>query len=233
MGLLLLTLRVSVIESGMFLAQQQQNNNAGDGAGGAGGAAGAHVYLPSELPKGDLTMLFKPRERLLKYIRCVLVGIPNWYVIGILGSFSPELSHALGTTGEVQVGTTILVMYLGLSLGDAMCGFLSQFLRSRKRPILIFILATAFMSYVYLLNEGSTTSSFYVVVFFLGISNGYWVTVCTACAEQFGINMRNTVATTVPNMIRGSAILSTQSFRILHKGGMDLRYGDSLHCKDT
>ncbi|HQF42712.1 MAG TPA: hypothetical protein PK073_07335 [Ignavibacteriaceae bacterium] len=107
--------------------------------------------------------------------------------------------------------------YTGLIFGDFISGFLSQILKSRKKVVSIFILLTAIFVMVYLFSQGFTTFQFYALCVILGISIGYWAVFITTAAEQFGTNLRSTVATTVPNFIRGSVIPITLSFELLRQ----------------
>ena len=68
---------------------------------------------------------------------------------------------------------------------------------------------------------------FYVVIFLLGIAQGYWAIFITTASEQFGTNLRATVTTTVPNFVRGSLVVMTlawksmaESMGILHSAMM-------------
>src|SRR6185437_4075116 len=62
----------------------------------------------------------------------------------------------------------------------------------------------------------STASQLYLVSIVLGIGAGFWTIFVTTAAEQFGTNIRATVATTVPNMVRGSlAVIVTPIFEWL------------------
>lgn len=49
----------------------------------------------------------------------------------------------------------------------------------------------------------------------MGLGIGYWATFVTISAEQFGTNLRATVATTAPNFVRGALIPSTMLYGIL------------------
>jgi hypothetical protein len=51
------------------------------------------------------------------------------------------------------------------------------------------------------------------LVFLLGATTGYWGLFATIASEQFGTNIRATVATTVPNFVRGAVIPITIAFR--------------------
>ncbi len=189
LGLLLLFTRVSVMESGIFLKVKQQN-----------------------VERGNFLTLFTNHERLKRFVSCILIGLPIWYVIGILITFSRELAPAIGVVGPVMVGDAVMYSYLGLAAGDLSSGLLSQWARSRKKIVLMFILLTLVFVLLYLYSPVKTSSFFYFSCFCLGFGVGYWALFVTIAAEQFGTNLRSTVATTVPNFIRGTVVPITLAF---------------------
>lgn len=189
LGLILLVARVSVFESGIFLKIKEQ-----------------HVE------RGNFFQLFNQKQRLIKFIGCILIGLPIWYVIGILITFSPEFAKAMNITGVVA-GDAVMFSYIGLAAGDMSSGLLSQIIRSRTRAVFLFILLTLVFILIYLYAPISNSIQFYVICFLLGFGIGYWALFVTIAAEQFGTNLRSTVATTVPNFIRGTVIPLTLLFQ--------------------
>ncbi len=195
LGILLLILRVSAKESGMYKALDVHRSS-----------------------KGNFTSLFTNQKRLLKYLQCILIGISLWFVIGVLITFAPEFARYLHVqdADTIAAGKAIAWAYAGLVIGDMSTGLLSQYLKSRKKVMALFLTLSLVMIYVYLHAEGISNTQFYLLCFFLGFTNGYWVIFVTIAAEQFGTNIRATVTTTVPNFVRGSLpliILSYQFFR--------------------
>lgn len=189
LGLLLLLLRVGVLESGMFQSLQHKN-----------------------VRKGDFFMLFSNRKYFLKYIKAILIGLPTWYVIGILISFSKEFGTHMHIQGTVDPGKAVMYAYVAISIGDILVGFLSQALQSRKKAVFIFYGITA-LSIVWFFNlQGQSVNMLYLVAAILGFGTGFWAIFVTMAAEQFGTNIRATVATTVPNMVRGSLVLVSLLF---------------------
>ncbi|WP_242926127.1 MFS transporter [Pontibacter vulgaris] len=192
LGLLLLFLRIGVFESGMF------NNLKGTG-----------------VTRGNFLSLFTNAARFKKYIKCILIGIPIWFVVGILITFSPEFGKALGITAPVSAAKAISFCYLGLTFGDFASGYLSQRFRSRRYIVLAFLLLAALAIAAYLLGRGFSLSTFYTLCVALGFAGGYWAVFVTIAAEQFGTNIRATVTTTVPNFVRGAVVLLTLAFSAL------------------
>lgn len=195
LGLLLLVLRVSVKESGMFKALEQSNAS-----------------------KGKFLSLFTDRNRFVKYMRCILIGIGLWFVVGVLITFSPEFAKYLHVqdADTIAAGKAIAWCYFGLVLGDMATGLLSQKLRSRKKVMAVFLSLSLVVIFIYVHAVGISAAMFYGLCFLLGFANGYWVIFVTIAAEQFGTNIRATVTTTVPNFVRGALpliILSYQFFR--------------------
>ncbi len=191
LGLLLLLLRVGTIESGMFKSMQDK-----------------------EISRGDIKILFNNKERFLKYLNCILIGVPIWYIIGLLVANSQEVFAVdLNIQGQVINGKALMFAYLGLSFGDLVSGLLSQFLRSRKKVVFIYLAFTALLMFYFLfLMKGSSVEHYYLISFLLGTASGYWAIFVTIASEQFGTNIRSTVTNTVPNFVRGSVPLITSSF---------------------
>jgi len=188
MGFALLALRIGVYESGMFEQVKQ---------------IGAS--------RGNVLQLFNRWDRARKYFAVILIGVPIWYVIGILITFSPELGRALGMSETPSAGRAVMFAYLGLAFGDIGSGFLSQWIGSRKRVVLGFQLLTALFVGVYFILAPFTLTAFYTLCVALGFSVGYWAVFVTVASEQFGTNIRATATTTVPNVVRGSVVLLTSS----------------------
>jgi len=177
----------------------------------------------SDVLRGNFLMLFNDLKRFLKYLRCILIGLPTWFVIGILVSFSPEFANELKIVGAVTTAHAIAFAYLGITFGGFASGFLSQQMRSRKKIVFAFLLFTLVCIAAYLLARGCSDGTFYLVILMLGFGVGYWTVFVTIAAEQFGTNIRATVATTVPNFIRGSLVLITWMFNCLrHQAALNL-----------
>ncbi|MBU3740767.1 MAG: MFS transporter [Candidatus Kapabacteria bacterium] len=191
MGLALLVTRVYVAESGMF-----------------------KKTAASDVARGSIGMLLRNR-RWAPYLSSVAIGVPIWYVIGILITFSPEFTKASGSSDVVVGGQGVMWAYVGLSAGDLVSGLVSQWLRSRRRAILVFLLLTSACIVWYLLAPQKSAAITYVMCACLGFCVGYWAVFVTTAAEQFGTNLRATVATTVPNVVRGSLVPAVLLFSSL------------------
>lgn len=194
LGLVLLVLRLSVAESGMFKQLR---------------------HGPAQVSRGNFLMLFTSLARFMKYVRCILIGLPLWCIVGILVAFSPEISRALNVQGEVKVAQAVAFMYLGITFGGFASGYFSQLFHSRRKILYLFLLFTAAAIGAYFFCAGQSNGTFYLVVLLLGFGVGYWTVFVTIAAEQFGTNIRATVATTVPNFIRGSTVPLTLAFNYL------------------
>ena len=188
--MVLLVLRAKLFESGMYKS----------------------VLAKTEIRRGDFIGLFTHRKRFLKYLRCILIGLPMWFVVGLLIMLSPEFAVYLGVKGNITAGNSIMFCYIGLTIGDLASGFLSQILGSRKKIIFFSLLFVSAMVLVYLNSFRISSGMFYLLCFVLGIFIGYWAVFVTIASEQFGTNLRATVTTTVPNFVRGSVVLITLSF---------------------
>lgn len=197
LGLILLLLRIGVYESGMFKNMAK-----------------------TEVKKGNFLMLFS-KKRGLKYLNCILIAVPVWFVVGILIGIAPEFGKALQAKDLLENGKGVMFAYIGISLGDFLTGALSQVFKTRKKIVFVFLTLTFCSMLFFLFSTGWTSTNFYTFCFCIGIFTGYWVVFVTIAAEQFGTNLRATVATTAPNMVRGSLILVTILFLWL-KGMMGI-----------
>ena len=194
LGLALLVLRVSVFESGMFRQVQAQ----------------------AGVARGNFLSLFTNPVRLGKYLRVLLIGVPLWFVVGILVTLAPEFGRALGLTGPVTAGLAVFWCYFGLVFGDFLSGALSQLWHSRNKALQVFLGFCAVLVGVYLFGtQGASPAVFYGVCFVLGLSVGFWALFVTVAAEQFGTNLRATVATTAPNFARGAVVGLVPAFKYL------------------
>lgn len=167
------------------------------------------------MKRGQFLSLFTHKKLFSRYVKAIVIGMPLWYVVGVLVMFSPEFASALSLQGEVSAGAALMYCYIGLSIGDLASGYLSQKMRSRKRAYFLFMLLSLASVLFYFMLEGASVELFYGCVFFLGVFCGYWALFITMAAEQFGTNIRATVATTVPNFVRGSVVPITSSFMLL------------------
>jgi putative MFS transporter len=193
LGLALLVLRISVFESGMFKSLRE-----------------------SPVKRGNFLQLFTRRDLFSRYIKCILVGLPTWFVVGILVTLAPEFSKNFGMTDVVTTGgKAIMWCYTGLTLGDLSSGLLSQYLKSRKKALLAFHLFSLGTILFYLTSGNISQDFFYFKIFLIGFGVGYWAVFVTIAAENFGTNMRATVTTTVPNFARGALVPITMFFKSL------------------
>jgi len=196
LGIALLVFRISVSESGIFKEVKSNQN----------------------ISRGNFLSLFTQRERFVRFMRCMLIGSPTWFVVGILVTLAPEFAAVKGLEG-VTGGNAIAACYTGLILGDILAGVLSQYLKSRLKVMWIFLVADLFAVLYYLTSDFSSPAMMYFAHFLLGISAGFWVIFVTIAAEQFGTNLRATVATSVPNFARGMLVPISMSFKYLKDPG--------------
>lgn len=188
MGLLLLLLRVKVFESGMFENIKHQ-----------------------KVDRGNVMMILSDGKRLAKYLQAIIIGLPIWFVVGVLITFSPEFGQAKGLTG-VDAGKAVMLAFSGQVFGDIFSGLLSQSFQSRKKIVALFIVLSFAMVSFYLLVPMESNFLFYTACALMGFCNGYWTLFITIAAELFGTNLRATVATTIPNFVRGATIPLTSLF---------------------
>lgn len=192
LGVALLLLRVGVIESGIF----------------------KEVANKKHVQRGNFLSFFTNWNRFVIYMKCIGIGLPTWFCIGILTYLSNEFGQALGITEKVDPGLAIMWAYIGISVGDFFSGFISQAMHSRKKAIAV-MMAFALIGVVVLLFTPTVKSAsmYYAICCWLGLGTGYWAMFVTVGAEQFGTNLRATAATTVPNMVRGTVVLMTTLYK--------------------
>lgn len=197
MGLALLFLRVGVLESRLYDKAKEV-----------------------DIPLGNFFMFFNKRERFFRYLRGILIGLPVWYIIGVLISFSDEFAKAFGIANFDQP-TALMLQYAALAVGDMSAGFLSNYLKSRKKTLLIYYGITAvFILLFFLLRGGGTATSLYLLCMGLGFGSGISVLYITMSAEQFGTNLRATAAISIPNLVRGCLPLILLLFQALRSRGV-------------
>ena len=192
LGIMLLVLRISVSESGIY---KQVKTNTG-------------------ISKGNFFALFTNWDRFSRFLRCIFIGTSTWFVVGVLVFFAPEFGRAKGLDG-ILASNAIAICYIGLILGDLVSGLMSQWLRSRIKVMAIFLSLDVLAILAYLSLPFSRPEYFYASHFMLGFSVGFWVIFVTIGAEQFGTNLRSTVATSVPNFARGMQVPINESFKYL------------------
>jgi putative MFS transporter len=197
MGLCLLLLRVGAFESRMFKSMHTEKK---------------------EIEKGNFLMLFNNKKRLGKYLLCIVMGLPVWFVVGVLialseSYFAVDLFHL---TGKISTGYAVMCCYIGLSAGDLLSGLLSQLFKSRLKVVFGYLIFSVLVIGFYLFGmDGRSPAFFYFVCILLGAGTGYWALFVTVAAEQFGTNIRSTATSTVPNFVRGAVIPITYSFKYL------------------
>lgn len=193
MGIGLLLLRIGVHESGMY----------------------RHVASDRTVRKGNFFSFFTNRDRFVRYMKCIGIGLPTWFCIGILAFMAGHFGADLGIKEKIEPGKAIMWGYVGISAGDLFSGVLSHWLRSRKKAILWMMFFTV-ISVVWLLYGGiQSANMYYVLCVWFGFGTGYWAMFVTIGAEQFGTNIRSTAATTIPNMVRGTVVLMSNAVLFL------------------
>jgi len=189
LGILLLFLRISVAESGMFKLVKESN-----------------------VQRGNFLMFFTNLKRFKKYILAILIGLPTWYVVGILVNQSDRFGKAMFQSITIDSGRSIMFAYAAIAAGDILIGFISQYFKSRKKALLLFYLLCTASLVLFFSNMNNSDTSMYLICALLGFSTGFWAIFVTMGAEQFGTNLRATAATTIPNVVRGALPLINLMF---------------------
>ena len=181
LGFFLLVLRVKVAESFMFESAKL-----------------------SQFEKGNFLMFFKNKKRFVKYITAILIGLPTWFVIGVLINYSNKFASSLYGINLIDSGRSIMLAYIGIASGDLLIGYVSQYFKSRKKALMLFYILSIIGMVLFFSPFNNNDSRMYLICAFLGFSTGYWAIFNQMAAEQFGTNLRATAATTIPNMVRGA-----------------------------
>lgn len=181
LGFFLLVLRVRVAESFMFESAKLANIN-----------------------KGNFFMFFTSYKRFSKYIKAILIGLPTWFVIGVMVNYSNKFATGLYGENLIDSGRSVMFAYVGIAIGDLLIGWVSQYFKSRKKALLLFYSISILGMVLFFSAFNSNDSRMYAICAFLGFSTGYWAIFNQMAAEQFGTNLRATAATTIPNMVRGA-----------------------------
>lgn len=190
LGIGLLLLRVVVFESGIF----------------------KNIQHKGSIAKGNFFAFFTDKKRLAIYLKCIAIGLPTWFVIGILSTFSNEFGKAFGIATAIKPGLAIMWCYIGLATGDLASGFISHALKSRKKAVALMMAFTLVGACVFLFAGVQSDVFLYGICLWMGFGIGYWAMFVTIGAEQFGTNLRATAATTIPNMVRGTVVLMTMLY---------------------
>ncbi len=181
LGFFLLILRVRVAESFMFESAKLANIN-----------------------KGNFFMFCNSYKRFSKYIKAILIGLPTWFVIGVMVNYSNKFATGLYGDNLIDSGRSVMFAYIGIAVGDLLIGWVSQYFKSRKKALLLFYTLSIIGMALFFSAYNNTDSRMYAICAFLGFSTGYWAIFNQMAAEQFGTNLRATAATTIPNMVRGA-----------------------------
>lgn len=181
LGVFLLILRIRVAESFMFESAKVAN-----------------------VVKGNFLQFFTNKKRFSKYLKAILIGLPTWFVIGVLVNYSNKFATGLYGVNLIDSGRSVMFAYVGIAIGDLVIGYVSQYFKSRKKALLIFYSLNTVAMILFFSTINSNDSSMYAICGLLGFSTGYWAIFNTMAAEQFGTNLRATAATTIPNMVRGA-----------------------------
>jgi hypothetical protein len=190
LGVLLLFLRVSVAESGMF----------------------KHVQQKAKIVRGNFFMFFQDARRFRKYILAILIGLPTWFVIGVLVNLSNQFANKFYDGNKIESGRAIMYAYAAIAIGDILIGFISQYFKSRKKALYLFYFFAIISGIYFFSGNIKNDATMYAACAALGFSTGFWAIFVTMGAEQFGTNLRATAATTIPNMVRGSLPLINLMF---------------------
>ncbi len=194
MGFALLFLRLGVLESGLFEELKKTH----------------HTSM-----RGNLALILGNPYHLRRYVAVVLMGFPGWFVNGIVMTFTPEIAQSMGMGAIPSVATVFTMFFLGFTFGDLSCGLVSQWLKSRKRAIRLYLSAFTILTLAYFAVGRLSLHLYYALFLLMGVSVGYTIVLLTNAAEMFGTNIRSTVTTSALNLLRASVIPQSLLFSAL------------------
>ena len=199
LGILLLFLRISLVESGLFRQIKLQN-----------------------VSRGNFLMFFNDAKRFKKYFTAILLGLPTWCIVGILIVQSDRFAKAMFGSTNFDSGSAVMISYAGIALGDFVAGFVCQYFKSRKKGLLLYYFLCTVSIVLFFSRFNNSNTSMSVICALLGFSSGFWIIFITMGAEQFGTNLRATATTTIPNMVRGALPLINMMFLNLFQKDLGL-----------
>jgi hypothetical protein len=175
----------------------------------------SQLKTDKSISRGNFFMLFKTKERAFLYLKSIAIGVPIWFMIGVLINLSPRFITVSGIDTKEMLGAAVMFTYIGLSAGDVLSGVLSQLLKSRKKVIYLYLFLSVILILYYLNTPVQSFNQFKISCLLLGIGTGYWALFVQVASENFGTNIRSTVTNTVPNFVRFSVVPITVSFKLL------------------
>jgi MFS transporter, putative metabolite:H+ symporter len=201
LGFCLLILRVGVVESGLFKITQH-----------------------TKVSKGNFLIILRNKNYLKKFICILLVGIPGWYANGILIQLTPYVSESMGMTVIPSKGTVIIYFFIALCVGDIMGGVISQWLKSRKKSIYLFLSLHAVMLLLFFTIGKTSVQVYYTIFAGIGFSVGFVIQLFTLAAENFGTNIRTLVTSSGLNLVRAWVIPCSLAYTWLNNNFTILKW---------
>jgi len=165
--------------------------------------------------QGDLRVLVRKGSTFVKFLAVVAVGVPIWYISALFVNLAPEYGKALALSEPLTVAQALRWQAIGLAIGSALTGLLSEWLGSRKRVLYGCFAALVALILLLLSLEGQAPTAYCAVLFAIGLGQGYWTVFITTAAEQFGTNIRATVTTSVPNFVRAMIVPITLGLKAI------------------
>jgi len=195
LGFLLLLFRVGALESGLY----------------------SKIEKSKDIVRGSLVYAFRSKQRVIKVLHCLSVGLPIYFVSGVLVAFAPEISRVAGFQEEFSAAQAVFYSFFGFFFGDVSSGLLSQLLKSRKKTLAVYTIGTFAFCIAILFARGASPTVVKALYVIMGTFAGYWAIFVTVAAEQFGTNIRSIMATSIPNFVRASVIPITATLAVLRE----------------
>jgi MFS transporter, putative metabolite:H+ symporter len=195
LGFLLLLLRIGVVESGLFKMAQQV-----------------------KVGRGNFLIILQNKTYLKRFLCILLVGIPGWFVNGVMMQLSNFISQSMGMNPLPDKGQVIIYFFIALSFGDVLGGLVSQWLQSRKKSIRLFLTVHLVMLTLFFTVGKQSVQLYYLLFAGLGLTVGFVIQLFTLAAEQFGTNIRTLVTSSGLNLVRSWVIPLAALFTWMNEG---------------
>jgi MFS family permease len=167
---------------------------------------------------GSFTAIIRHGASLKKWLCCIFILAPNFFVTGLLLTLAPEMAKAAGVSGPMKANIALACYFTAAVAGDLFSGYLSERLKSRRRVLVAYLGANAVCALSYICFTPHSAFGFYALAFVFGLFN-LWALATTTAIEQFPTAVRATVTTTSMNFARACLVPMNVVFLSLKASG--------------
>ncbi|MBI3441231.1 MAG: MFS transporter [Proteobacteria bacterium] len=168
--------------------------------------------------RGRFWQILLYRTLLRKWLCCIFILAPNFFITGFLLTLAPEFAKAAGIAMPIKANIALALYFTFAVAGDFMSAYLSERWRSRRRVLFIFMSANTALALVYLFLTPHEPQFFYVLCAIFGFFN-LWAISTTVAIEQMKTGLRATTTTSSMNFARACLVLINLGFIALKPHG--------------